>query len=96
MFQLLVLYSFLGSALQQVSGAVIGDTRYQAKLHGEDHPDAVPDSYLIFFKKGYTITQHWQTIGTDLSNTTGFIHFDAFWGYAATLVSLASSESVTA
>ena len=95
MLQSLVLYCFLGSVFQQVSGAAIGNTPYQAQLHGEDHPDAVPDSYLVAFKKDYTIAQHWQTIGTDLSNTTDFVHFDAFWGYAATLVSLASSESVT-
>jgi len=95
MLQSLVLCSLLGSALQQVSGAAISDTPYQAQLHGEGHPDAVPDSYLVAFKQNYTIAQHWQTIGTDLSNATGFVHFDAFWGYAATLVSLASLESVT-
>jgi hypothetical protein len=95
MLQSLVLYSFLSLALQQVSGVAINDTTYQAPLYGGDHPDAVPDSYMVAFKQGYTLTQHWQTIGQDLSNTTGFVHFDAFWGYAAMLVSLASSESVT-
>jgi hypothetical protein len=92
--QSLFLYSFFGPAVQQVYGLAILDSPYQSQLHGEGHPDAIPDSYMVAFKQNYTIAQHWQTIGTDLSNAAGFVHFDAFWGYAATLVSLTSSQPV--
>ena len=95
MLKLLFLCSLLGSAIQQVSGLAISDTPYQAQLHGEGHPNAVPDSYIVAFKQHYTIAQHWQTIGIDLSNATNFVHFDAFWSYAATMVSLALSQLVT-
>ena len=55
-------------------------------LYGTDHPDKVPDHYLVALTQNYTIEQHWNTIGQNLSDLPRFIHYDALSGYAAVMV----------
>lgn len=46
-----------------------------APLYGTDleDDDRFPDEYIVMFHPGYTLEEHFETIGMDLSNTTRFL-----------------------
>lgn len=71
---LLALFT-LESVPSQAAGSPIAKTAgpYRAPLYGANHPDKVPNAYLVMFKfnASHTLDQHWQTIGKDLSSSEG-------------------------
>lgn len=66
---------------------------FRAALHYMDHEAVVPNQYLVAFDPhmNYSLDQHWQTIGTDLSLTPDFYHFLQPPGYFSKMVQ--SSDS---
>lgn len=56
-----------------------------APLYGTDlaDDDLFPDEYIVMFHPGYTLQEHFETIGMDLSNTTRFQTTSS--GYSAEL-----------
>lgn len=43
-----------------------------APLYGTDHADRFPEEYRVMFHPGYTLLEHFESIGMDLSNATRF------------------------
>lgn len=62
-------------------------THSLAPLHEEGDPDQVPGQYIVAFKPGYTVEEHWQNIGRNVSSFPEFVHYDELSGYAAEMVS---------
>jgi hypothetical protein len=54
-----------------------------APLYGMETVTRIPDDYIIMFQPGYTLQEHFESIGMDLSNTTGFE--STSYGYTAIL-----------
>lgn len=54
-----------------------------APLYGLEHDTRIPDEYIVMFNPGYTLHQHFESIGMDLSNATVFQPFSE--GYLANL-----------
>lgn len=54
-----------------------------APLYGTDHGSRFPNEYLVMFQPGYTLQEHFESIGMNLSNTTRFRSF--IHGYRAKL-----------
>lgn len=54
-----------------------------APLYGLEHDTRIPDEYIVMFNPGYTLQQHFESIGMDLSNATVFQQFSE--GYLANL-----------
>lgn len=54
-----------------------------APLYGTDLEDRFPDEYIVMFHPGYTLEEHFGTIGMNLSNTTRFQTTSS--GYSAEL-----------
>lgn len=54
-----------------------------APLYGTEIDTWIQNEYIVNFEPGYTLQQHFESIGMDLSNTTGFEAFS--YGYGAQL-----------
>lgn len=54
-----------------------------APLYGTDHDSRFPNEYLVMFQPGYTLQEHFEYIGMDLSNATRFRSFS--YGYRVQL-----------
>lgn len=54
-----------------------------APLYGTDHDSQFPNEYIAMFEPGYTLEQHFESIGMDLSDSTRFKSFS--YGYRARL-----------
>lgn len=52
-----------------------------APLYGTDLDTKIPDQYIVMFRPGYTLQEHFETIGIDLSTKTGFDIYQ--YGYSA-------------
>lgn len=63
-----------------------------APLYGTDDDDRIQTEYIVLFEPGYTLREHFQWIGTDLSNATGFLSFGG--GYGAELENLTLNSLV--
>lgn len=55
----------------------------RAPLYGTEHDSRFTDEYIVMFQEGYTLQQHFESIGMDLSNATRFKSFSD--GYRAKL-----------
>ena len=58
-------------------------TEYLAPLHGIDHEESIRSEYVVVFQPGYTLEEHFNTIGRNFSTSARFAKFG--FGYRANL-----------
>lgn len=59
------------------------DNNGLAPLYGTEDDSGFPNEYIVVFQPGYTLQEHFELIGMNLSNTTRFEAFS--YGYRAKL-----------
>lgn len=85
---LLLLDLILLLLLGRATCAHKGPKAHRAPLLSMDHEGRINDFYLVFFNKAHSLDGHWRTIGTNLSASQAFEHFEHLNGYAVKMVSL--------
>ena len=63
-----------------------------APLEGTENDEAIRNEYVVIFQPGYTLQQHYETIGRNLSNSARFVKFS--FGYRANLDDKTRDEQV--
>lgn len=68
------------------------DQPYLAPLEGTEHEEAFRNEYLVVFDSDYTLEQHFDTIGRNLTSLARFKRFS--YGYRANLDDQTRDEQV--
>lgn len=50
-----------------------------APLYGTEHDTWIPNEYIVMLHPGYTLQEHFESIGMDLSNTTRFLSSSSWY-----------------
>ena len=91
---LVSILALLPASIVVCVGADLPDQEWLAPLKGGDSSTRIPDEYIVYFKPDYTLEQHFETIGKDLSTSRGFVDMDFLPGYIAPIDDETLNEKV--